>query len=58
MSQAEGGTEQVITFCELPCDHTHARARTQTQKKEKPDISGNGSVRLREKNMAVLYYYW
>lgn len=34
MSQAQGGTEQVITFCELVCDRTrsctHTRTRTHT----------------------------
>lgn len=62
MSQAQGGTEQVITFCELQHDHTHARARTQThthtKEKTPPEISSNGSIRCEKRNTAVLYYYW
>lgn len=32
MSQAQGGTEQVITFCELLCDRTRSCARARTRR--------------------------
>lgn len=51
MSQAQGGTEQVITFCELPRDHTHACARTHTHKREQktPEISSSEGIRCERK---------
>lgn len=36
MSQAQGGIEQVITFCKLLCDHTHTCANTHTHYRKKP----------------------